>query len=214
MLSGESPETMDKREAARLLGCSVRHLERLLVDGDLEGVPNGPRGGLRPTRRAVEHRRAQTAPRLAPEDADTEQPAPPPPPRLDVPSGPELELSSITPAPPTPRRRTPRAGERKAYAAVEALAVGCCRRIRRHARRIVRRIVAASLVAGLLLIGASRDNTAPPAQAGRNTLVVIRHGVRDRHAVRVRCRINPGRALYIRIRSERGVRCSTGRSHR
>src|SRR5215213_8647820 len=67
MLTDDTPpdgqDTLDKREAARLLDVSVRHLERLLADG--------PRGGLLPTRRSIERRRARPTPppgaRLEPE---------------------------------------------------------------------------------------------------------------------------------------------------
>jgi hypothetical protein len=203
MLSDEAPETMDKPEAARLLGCSVRHLERLLVDGEIEGVPNGPRGGLRPTRRGVERRRAETAtPAL-----DHEPIVPPSSPDLLTPT---IEQPPASDA--ASKRRAPswhRAGWR-IVAPLRALAGRCWRRVQRRRMRVVRTLIGASIVAALLLVGASRDNAASKARDARAVVVVMRAGP-DRHAIRARCRVHAGRTVYVRIRSGRRARCSSRR---
>src|SRR4051794_601329 len=108
MLTDDTPpdgqDTLDKREAARLLGVSLRHLERLLADGELEGVPAGPRGGLLPTHRSVEQRRARTTPPPSTR-SERERAAPATPPTSVL--GPDDTAPSPTP-PEGTRVRRPR----------------------------------------------------------------------------------------------------------
>jgi hypothetical protein len=205
MLSDEPPETLTKSEAARLLGVSVRHLERLLVDGEVEGLPNGPRGGLQPTRRGVEQRCAQTS---TPPHVELAA-APPPAAEPDAPT--VHRPSAVAPA----NERPPRwhAVHRRAGRALSVLARGCWRGVRRRPLRQARLLLCGGMVTALLLIGASR-NSATSSETDTRTLVVVTHGERGHHAVRLRCRVSRGEPLHLRIRPGRRARCLTRRARR
>ena len=206
MLSDEPPETLSKREAARLLGVSVRHLERLLVDGEVEGLPNGPRGGLQPTRRGVEQRCAQTSTPPRPELAG----APPPPAKRDAET--VHRPSAVAPANERPPRW--RAAHRGAGRALSVLARRCWRGVRRRPLRKARLLLCGGMVTALLLIGASRDSATPSETDTRTLVVPVTHGERGHHPVRLRCRISRGQPLHLRIRPGRRARCLTRRARR
>jgi hypothetical protein len=214
MLTDDSPpdgqDTLDKREAARLLDVSIRHLERLLADGELEGVPAGPRGGLLPTRRSIEQRRARTTPPPSTR-SEPERAAPAMPPTSVC--GPDAHDAPPSPTSPERTRVHRPCGRKLAPRASRALshASRAWRTATRRPSRSARAILGGAIVGGLLLVGVTRDRATTSTTTESRVLVVVTRSTHDRHAARVRCRLRPGRSIHVQIRSRRRARCTTSR---
>jgi excisionase family DNA binding protein len=222
MLNGDEPaETLSKTDAARRLGISQRTLHRLVRDGELDAVPDGPKGGLQPTRASVERRLEHLddtkPPANSPPAPVHEGPAPPPPPtELDgVSDGPARSVERDVPATRKPRRKTHSArvltgGGRRAGSVVMRL-------LRSLVHRRVctaRALIAAVVVAGLLLIGATRELPGEDRQTQRISVLLISSKSDHHHPRRIRLHCQISSQALLRVQLGKRPRCHTARAKR
>jgi excisionase family DNA binding protein len=231
VLSDDTPETMSTREAADALGVSARHLRRLIADGDLEGIPAGPRSGLLPTRRGVERRLANANAQRAEPQRSTPAPSESTDDRFCAPEATDADdvteireaeapvtpagtaHGPVMPAPPvpTPKRRSRWQHVARAAARVHAGMMRQMRRgwraTRRHPACSARVIIGGGLVAALLLIGATRERAATASRPGGQMHVVVTRGVHDGHPARLTCTVRSGRTIHVQVRRGRRPRC-------
>lgn len=199
----EPPETLSKTDAAKRLGISLRTLHRLLRDGELDAVPDGPKGGLRPTRASVERRIAELAeagavPQPRPADTrDTES--------ADPRGG---SLRSAQPDTPARRTRTGPARLAKASPHVGRAARRLLRRFERGRGRTARALIAVTVIGGLIVIGSTREMPGQGGGARRVTVLLIssKAGHDRPRRIRLRCRVS--NHVPLRVRLGRRPRCS------
>lgn len=223
MTDEPQPQSLSKAEAADRLNLSLRTLHRLLQSGDLEGVRDGPKGGLRPTRASVERRLEQMeastrAPDAAAAPVVAETPAPE---STDVGTA---TLSREAPGPAAASSATPPpGGGTRLVRSTCRVGAELLRRGRRQAMRVlhhvakrparaVRCVIAAALIAGLVALGATRER--PGATAARRdvtVLLITSHDGKARHRTRLRCSAAGDQPVQVYVRRGRHARCTRPR---
>jgi excisionase family DNA binding protein len=218
------PQSLSKAEAADRLKVSVRTLHRLLQTGELEGVRDGPKGGLRPTRASVERRLEQLegatrAHEVEAQPVAAETPAP-------ETTGDRSATRSRKERAPTAvsSARPPRGGglvrsTRRVGARLLRRGGGHVMRALRHVAkrpaRAARCVIAAALIAGLVALGATRERSGAAASRGDVTVLLITsHDGKARHRTRLRCRATSGEPVKIYVRRGRRARCTPPRGGR
>ncbi len=218
------PQSLSKAEAADRLNVSLRTLHRLLQSGDLEGVRDGPKGGLRPTRASVERRLEQleastraTDAAAVPVAAETPAPATnrdrtaPLPPKQPSPAA---ETSSAQPSLGRGHRRARRA--RRVGAGLLRRGGGHAMRALRHVAkcpaRAARCLIAATMIAGLVALGATRERSGAAASRGDVTVLLITsQDGKARQRTRLRCRLTGVEPVKVYVRRGRHARCAPPR---
>lgn len=223
MTEEAQPQGLSKAEAADRLNVSLRTLHRLLQSGDLEGVRDGPKGGMRPTRASVERRLEQMeastrSPHAKAEPAAEETRAP------ETTSGRRATLSREAPGPATPSSATPPpGGGARLVRSTCRVGAGLLRRGRRRALRALshvakrparaaRCVIGAAVLAGLIAIGATRERPGAAASRGDVTVLLISsHDGTARHRTRLRCRSAGVEPIKVYMRRGRHARCTPPR---
>jgi len=206
------PQSLSKAEAADRLNVSLRTLHRLLQTGDLEGVRDGPKGGLRPTRASVERRLEQL-------EAATRAPGVPAEPVTAKTLASAMNGDRTAPlsrkqpahAAEASSAQPPRVSGTRLVRRATRVGAGLLRRGGGHAMRALRHVakrparaarclIAATLIAGLIALGATRERPGAAMPPDKVTVIVIaapRGDGKLQRRTRLRCTGSRPVKLYV-----------------